>query len=283
MSKVSVIIPTHNRPAPLLRAVQSVQAQQVDELEILIIDDASLQQHRAKIAEVTLQDDSIRLIRNENNLGVSTCRNIGIEASRGEYVLFLDDDDELLPEMLVQSLAAIGEKDVVSCRSEVIAAHLPAGKVQRYNRQQTETLELYPMDAQSAEHVFMCAPQIHTFLVRRSAIGAVRFPEELHYGEDMIFWLQLAACGLQFGKLNFVGSRYHLHVESASMQETYQSKMTYYEQLPNYVKLSEVTSNLRWIKMAYLSLRQGQIRYVIYLLKAMSSPRLFFRHLKYYF
>ncbi|UXX79596.1 glycosyltransferase [Reichenbachiella carrageenanivorans] len=283
MSKVSVIIPTRNRPASLQSALQSVLIQPLVVLEIVVIDDASKQQYIAEIIQVASQDDRIRLVRNEKNIGVSACRNQGIAMAKNDYLLFLDDDDELLPGMLVQSLEAIRGRDVVSCRSEVIAAHLSTSKTLRYNRQQTAALDLYPMGVQPAEHIFLYTPQIHTFLVRRSAIGDVRFSEELRYGEDMIFWLQLAANGLRFEKLEFVGSRYHLHLSSASQQETNQSKMAFYQQLPNYVQPSAEVNNLLWIKMAYLSLRQGYIRCAVYLLKALSRPKLFFRHLRYYF
>jgi glycosyltransferase involved in cell wall biosynthesis len=92
MAKVSVIIPTHSRPHLLRRAVESAQAAGSD-VEIVVVDDASTD----ATAEVCKSLEGIRYIRLENNLGVAGARNLGIFASRGDYISFLDDDDVRLP------------------------------------------------------------------------------------------------------------------------------------------------------------------------------------------
>jgi glycosyltransferase involved in cell wall biosynthesis len=86
--KVSVIITTHNRPRLLPRAVESARAAAAD-VEIIVVDDASTDE----TAEVCRRLDGTRYLRVDRNQGVAGARNLGLLASTGEYVSFLDDDD----------------------------------------------------------------------------------------------------------------------------------------------------------------------------------------------
>ena len=92
MPRVSVIIPTHNRPHLLPRAVESAQraGQQV---EVIVVDDASVD----ATAEVCQSLRGIKYIRLDRNQGVAGARNVGVLASSADYIAFLDDDDLRLP------------------------------------------------------------------------------------------------------------------------------------------------------------------------------------------
>lgn len=90
--KASIIITTKSRPQLLVRAVYSAQASGRD-VEIVVIDDASSDQ----TAEVCRGLAGINYVRVEHNQGVAGARNVGLVASGGEYVTFLDDDDVRLP------------------------------------------------------------------------------------------------------------------------------------------------------------------------------------------
>jgi len=98
----SLITPHFQRPALLAEMVRSVQLQTLNDWELLIVDDQSaaadwdvIQQHGA--------DPRVRLIRRYTGLkGPNTCRNLGLELSRGEFVIFLDSDDLLAPWCLQQ-------------------------------------------------------------------------------------------------------------------------------------------------------------------------------------
>lgn len=97
---VSVVIPTHNRPKLLERAVGSILDQTYDNLELLVVDDAS--DERAEL-ESTFDFDSIsafEYIYLEENRGGAGARNVGLDAATGEYIAFLDDDDEWLPDKI---------------------------------------------------------------------------------------------------------------------------------------------------------------------------------------
>ena len=101
---VSIIVPTFGRPELLETAIRSVISQTYDRWELLVIDDNG--EGRSAGAETQLlldrylDDGRIRYLRHEANLGGSQARNTGISAANGEYIAFLDDDDEWLPHKL---------------------------------------------------------------------------------------------------------------------------------------------------------------------------------------
>ncbi|MCA1993391.1 MAG: glycosyltransferase, partial [Coleofasciculus sp. S288] len=98
---LSIIIPTHNRPHLLRRAVQSALEQTMDDLEVIVIDDASAE-------PVNLNEHpKLRIIRLPVNGGIAVVRNVGARAAQGRWLAYLDDDDQLLPHMATVSLDAL--------------------------------------------------------------------------------------------------------------------------------------------------------------------------------
>lgn len=98
----SIITPVYNTPPALLRAmVESVQAQWYPHWELILIDDKStLDTTRASLARIT--DPRIELIRLDNNQGISGATNVGIHRAVGDFIVFLDHDDELTPDCLYE-------------------------------------------------------------------------------------------------------------------------------------------------------------------------------------
>lgn len=95
MPTVSVIIPTHNRAAYIMDALESVWAQSYLDYEIIIVDDGSTD-HTAEVLEPLSEDGKIRYVFQENQ-GESAARNHGIRLATGKYIAFLDSDDLFLP------------------------------------------------------------------------------------------------------------------------------------------------------------------------------------------
>lgn len=108
MEIVSVVIPTYARNDMLKRAINSALNQTYSNIEVLVIDDNDeYSEYRQKTEEVMLQyklNKKIRYIKNPKNLGGAQARNIGIQEAKGEFIAFLDDDDEYLPENIEKKL-----------------------------------------------------------------------------------------------------------------------------------------------------------------------------------
>jgi glycosyltransferase involved in cell wall biosynthesis len=115
---VSVILPVYNRGHLLQRVVTSVLSQSHDNLELIIVDDASSDDTEERVA--ALADPRLRYIRHSHNQGASVARNTGIEVARGEYIAFMDDDDEWVGHKLAAQLAVfvhseLPELGIVTC------------------------------------------------------------------------------------------------------------------------------------------------------------------------
>jgi len=101
---VSVIIPTYNRAHLVGRAIQSVLNQTYKDFELIIVDDGSTDNTKEAVKEFQKKDKRIRYIRHKENKGGSATRNTGIRVANGEYIAFLDSDDEWLSEKLERQI-----------------------------------------------------------------------------------------------------------------------------------------------------------------------------------
>lgn len=134
MVTASIIIPTKDRPHLLPRAVASALAQSVDGgVEVIVVDDGSARPPDLPPAP------GLKLIVCDPPVGSSRARNLGLEAARGRWALFLDDDDELRPGMLARALAAAAAAKLpppvgVLCGIEVVG---PDGMVREIRRPPT--------------------------------------------------------------------------------------------------------------------------------------------------
>ena len=102
--KVSVIIPTYNRAHFLPRAIKSVLNQTFQDFELIIVDDGSTDNTKEVVENFQKQDSRIKYIWQENSGGPAKPKNTGIKNSKGEFLAFLDSDDEWLPEKLEKQL-----------------------------------------------------------------------------------------------------------------------------------------------------------------------------------
>lgn len=112
---ISIIIPNYNGAAYLRTCLDSVLNQTYENLEILVVDDASKDHSREILREYAERDPRIRPVLKQENGGLSPARNDGLAAAIGEYVMFLDSDDWIDPETCSEVLEAalIHQADVV--------------------------------------------------------------------------------------------------------------------------------------------------------------------------
>lgn len=106
MPKVSVVIPTCNRPNLLSRALRSVLAQTFQDFEVIVVDDGDVVRVQGVVAG--FGDPRIHYVKNDPpKQGGCVTRNFGIQKSQGEFVAFLDDDDEWDPRKLAEQVDAL--------------------------------------------------------------------------------------------------------------------------------------------------------------------------------
>ncbi|HXJ79409.1 MAG TPA: glycosyltransferase family 2 protein [Candidatus Methylomirabilis sp.] len=116
--RVTVAIPTWNRAYLVQRAIRSALAQTFREFEVLVVDDGSSDGTPQVVAEVG--DPRLAYVRHEENGGISRARNTALARARGEWIAFLDDDNEWAPDYLERQLAFAASRpgaDMVYCRA----------------------------------------------------------------------------------------------------------------------------------------------------------------------
>jgi glycosyltransferase involved in cell wall biosynthesis len=125
-----VVIPTRNRRSSLEVAVRSVLDQSVGDLEVVVADDGSTDGTTDLLDSLARQDPRVRHVRSEVGRGAQAARNAGIQAAAGQWIAFLDSDDEYLPDSLARRLEGAGGTASV-VHSECLA-RTPDGVVQRF-------------------------------------------------------------------------------------------------------------------------------------------------------
>lgn len=125
MRLVSVIVPTHDRPGFLRRALRSIVTQSYAPIELVVVDDAS-SRPAAPIVEDVVGDrlHATEVLRQETNLGGAGARNAGIDAANGELIAFLDDDDRWLPETVARYVSAFEDAPGGTCLVSVGARNV---------------------------------------------------------------------------------------------------------------------------------------------------------------
>jgi len=192
--RVSVVIPTHNRSVMLERALRSVLAQTFQDFEAVVVDDGST----PPVADVVerLCDPRLRLVRLDPNQGMGRARNAGIEAARGEWVAFLDDDDEWLPEKLSLQMARLdADTDpataVVYCYCYQVG---PAGHSKVRPKQPLPEGDVFEGLVRNLH-----ARTTSVYVIKRSVLRAVgEFDNKMPRADDLELWFRLADAGYHF-------------------------------------------------------------------------------------
>jgi succinoglycan biosynthesis protein ExoO len=119
--RISVILPSYNSAASLRRSLDSALGQTMQDLEVLVVDDASDDQSFSIAEAAAASEPRVVSLRNERNVGAAASRNRGIRRARGQWIAFLDADDWWAPERLERMLEAGGHADVVSDDLRVVS------------------------------------------------------------------------------------------------------------------------------------------------------------------
>jgi glycosyltransferase involved in cell wall biosynthesis len=190
---VSVIIPAYNAQDTVVRAIDSVLAQQDVALELIVVDDGSADATVDIVGQRLRGEPRARLLRMAANGGVSAARNFGIRAANGAFLAFLDADDIWLPGKLSKQLARIAhdpQVTLVSCNSRLVGPGGQALKEGHRNRPPVEGADAWKTLLQ---YNFIPTPTVltRTALVRECG----GFDETLAVGEDLDLWIKLGTRG----------------------------------------------------------------------------------------
>jgi len=193
---VSVVIPCFNRADVIARAVASVLSQTYHNLEVIVVDDGSEDILELKETLDAFGDERISLIQQPHNQGGAVARNVGVTRSRGEFIAFLDSDDEWLPDKLEKqlSMADATQDRLIYSASTVITVQ---GKEERRSRMPLRGIEV---DERIGDYLFLNRGFLPTpaMLLPRWLALQVPFNGTLPRHQDYDFLLRLEQSGCEF-------------------------------------------------------------------------------------
>lgn len=189
--RTSIIMPVYKTQDRVIHALKSVLAQTDPDFELLILNDGSPDHSAAVIEEFLTQnpDPRVRFFNNAQNRGVSAVRNQGLDEARGEWIAFLDSDDAYRPHFL-ENLHHYAQKHEAQIVTSVLSIVKPDGSVEDRPTIPAQTF----MGEDAACRLLTgrgVTPYVWDKLVHRSLFDGVRFPADIHRGEDALTTLAL--------------------------------------------------------------------------------------------
>ncbi len=190
---VSVIIPTYKRPTTLKRAIDSVLNQTYKNVEVVVADDNGIGTEGGLDTEAVMQeyknDSRVKYVQHEVNINGSAARNSGFRKSEGEFIMFLDDDDEFLPDKVSSQIEKLRSLDASwgACYSKYIRVAQDGKKIVSKSGEKREGDLLVE---ELKRNLFVGAGS--NLMVRRSIVEEVGgFNENFLRNQDMEFLVKI--------------------------------------------------------------------------------------------
>jgi len=191
MAKISVIIPVYNVESYLRKCLDSVVSQTYSDLEILLINDGSLDNCGEICDEYAAKDARIKVFHKENG-GVSSALNIGLRQFTGDFVGFVDSDDWVEPDLFAELLSSIDGCDISVCSyykeqttgSEIVTNAKQIDKTPI----PYENMLLYPL--MRDDYMGFCG-YMWNKLFRGNLFSGLQFDEQINYAQDVLLYTEL--------------------------------------------------------------------------------------------
>lgn len=193
MSKtVSVIIPSYNRAYCLSVALASVCAQTYQDIEIIVVDDASSDATPSLCADFAeLVGDRFVYLRNNQNLGAAASRNRALDIARGEFVAFLDSDDAYYPDKIAKQVEAFARMPEADFCTSFYATTFSVNGLGRRTLGWWTSEQLYPGFLDPRNN-WIVTPSV---MLRRTALErAGMFASHMTLCEDLDLWARVLQC-----------------------------------------------------------------------------------------
>jgi len=186
MTSVSVIIPAYNSASTIIRALQSVVDQTLAPLEIIVVDDASTDTTRDLVATfATSSSIPVRVLSQTINSGPSAARNAGWDTATGDFIAFLDADDQWHPRKIELQFPVMQSqpKVAMSCHGHHFSSSTTWAEIPNNDTQATPI----------TFHKFLIRNRCATPTVMLKRLITERFDSRKRFAEDYLLWMQITA------------------------------------------------------------------------------------------
>ncbi len=217
--KVSVIVPTYNRPDRLKEALQSILRQTCQDFEIVVVNDGGFD---VAATVAALNDGRITYIQHDRNRGLAASRNTGLTAASGTYIAYLDDDDRYLPNHLETLVTVLEQGEYKVAYSDAWRVHEQLSDDRHVEIGRDVA---YSYDFNPAHLLIFNYFPVLCVMHRRDCLEKVgRFDESLYAHEDWDLWIRMATV-FPFKHVPCTTAEYSWRTDGSSMtsatQETY--------------------------------------------------------------
>lgn len=252
---VSVIITTYGRPKFLKNAIESVLCQSYKNIEIIVVDDNIEKSIEREATENLIKNNfqTIKYIKNKENRGACFSRNVGINSSKGEYIAFLDDDDEFFREKIEKQLIhlqKINLKDkkvsIISCQMRIINEEEKKIGVSKYNLLK-EANDLKDF----LNGVYISGTS--SLLIEKKALLKVNGFSEIESCQEALLILKLLENGYKFSSLKeeLVLYRKHNNGNIGKSSKARKGQKKYLEKIYNSIETNIDKRNQKKAKLNY--------------------------------
>lgn len=225
---ISIVVPVYKVEKYLHRCVESLRRQTVRDIEIILVDDGSPDRCPQICDALVKQDERIRVVHKKNG-GLSSARNAGLRVATGEYVGFVDSDDDVEPDMYEKMLAVIESENVDFVMSDYLritadgSCYLKTLNIRpgRYDKTALRK-EIFPSLIMGEDVEYGPLLSVWHCLYRADFLRSnnIFFDEEVRWSEDNIFSSIVGYCANSFYYMKEEGL-YHYYQNSGTITTGY--------------------------------------------------------------
>lgn len=181
---VSIVVPVYNTAEYLPACLDSILAQSFTDFELILVDDGSTDDSLRICEAYAFRDARIRVFH-QQNAGVSAARNLGVEQAQGDWLCYVDSDDVVLPAYLQDMLEAADAEDCLVMGN--ISDSRMKGLITSDVVLEGEAMVRYML----SHNILNLSGPVAKLYNRATLVRyGIRFPQDIHYGEDMLYFLQ---------------------------------------------------------------------------------------------
>ena len=263
--KVSIIVPIYNTEKYLPKCLDSILSQTYQNLEVILVDDGSIDNSSKIVDDYAKKDSRIKVIH-QQNAGQSTARNNGIKKATGDYISFIDGDDEIKPSFINDLLSTFNDNTSLS----VCGIH--------YKRLKTKTAEnvyIKPLrprhksESKKAYVLYLLAIDGRMYssvnkLYKTDIVKQLQFDKSLNFAEDTKFVLDYLKKSA--GEISFVLKPlyiYNFGTETSTIRTVsvnWHNWQTSYNNLKAWLSPHPTFSEKFWLHVVHLRWRISYIR-----------------------
>ena len=272
-SLISVIVPCFNVESYIKRCLDSLFSSSYKNIEVICVDDGSTDETFSILKKYSNTHQNMKLLHNESNKGVGYSRNLALDNSSGDYVMFCDSDDFYSPDMIYKMFNTIISKkvDLAVCDMNIINdSSINLSKFRNLN-------SAFLMDASLSDKmkvnntvILKTNRVLWNKIFKKSIIDKykIRFPEELYMSEDACFFLEYLSCIKKVFFINeklytycrrgdsVIGKRFDKNFDSIN------DCVKAHKFVIDFIKRNKIKTNLKVFEVSYLN----EVEYAINLM-----------------